>query len=110
MINWEKVLELCGEIGPDDFGEVVELFLEEVEEVIEKMPDNIPREDMESSLHFLKGSALNLGFDDLSRLCANDEAAAATGRFDDVDLGAIVETYTASKAEFLANLDARIAA
>lgn len=37
MINWKRVNELRDEIGPEDFAEVVELFLEEVEQVIDKL-------------------------------------------------------------------------
>jgi len=34
LVNWEKVNELCNEVGQEDFDEVVELFLEEVEETL----------------------------------------------------------------------------
>ena len=33
MIDWKRVRELRDEIGEEDFSEVVDLFLEEVEEV-----------------------------------------------------------------------------
>ena len=38
MIDWSRVNELRDEVGAEDFEEVVELFLEEVEEVIEETP------------------------------------------------------------------------
>jgi len=33
MIDWDRVVELCSEIGEEGFGEVVDLFLDEVEGV-----------------------------------------------------------------------------
>ena len=41
-------------------------FLEEVEEEIAELRTNPAPETLEAKLHFLKGSALNLGFDDFS--------------------------------------------
>ena len=35
MIDWERVSELIDEIGAEDFGEVVELFLDEVDNAIQ---------------------------------------------------------------------------
>lgn len=35
MIDWARIIELHDEIGADDFNEVVELFLSEVEERID---------------------------------------------------------------------------
>ena len=35
MIDWSRVHELVDEIGAEDFGEVVELFLAEVETAID---------------------------------------------------------------------------
>ena len=34
MIDWTRVSELRDEVGAEDFDEVVELFLEEVDEAI----------------------------------------------------------------------------
>ncbi|MEL7027080.1 MAG: Hpt domain-containing protein, partial [Pseudomonadota bacterium] len=35
MIDWERVMDLREEVGPDDFMEVAELFLSEVGSVLE---------------------------------------------------------------------------
>ncbi len=37
MIDWERVAELQSEIGADGFGEVLELFLDEVEGVVMRL-------------------------------------------------------------------------
>jgi HPt (histidine-containing phosphotransfer) domain-containing protein len=106
MINWDKVSELREEIGAEDFGEVVEIFLEEVDEAITELGKPGAEGTLETQLHFLKGSALNLGFADFSNRCQAGESAAGNGQEDEVDLPAIIKCYEASKAEFLAALNA----
>ena len=110
MIDWEKVLELREEIGDEDFSEVVDLFLEEVDDAMDQLRAGLVREKWECCLHFLKGSALNLGFQALSVQCASGESAAAAGEFDAIDLGQLIATYDKSKAAFLAELGDRLAA
>ena len=105
MINWSRVSELRDEIGAEDFGEVVEIFLEEVEEEIAVLRDAVPPDALEAKLHFLKGSALNLGFSDFSELCQTGESAAKSGQFDTIDLPATVAVYEASKSAFLTGLE-----
>lgn len=104
MIDWERIAELRDEIGVDDFGEVVELFLDEVESEIVLLRGGCAEDALESRLHYLKGSALNLGFRAFSALCQHGESAAAAGRTQDVDLHATLASYDASKADFLAGL------
>ena len=59
---------------------------------------------LESLLHFLKGSALNLGFSDLALLCQTGERLAAQGEIS-TDLNQIRAVYAASKMAFTAGLD-----
>lgn len=101
MIDWNRVTQLRDEIGKDDFDEVVEIFLEEVEEEIAELRANPAPDSLEAKLHFLKGSALNLGFDDFSKLCKDGEVTAARGDPSGIDLGLIVESYMTSKTTFL---------
>ena len=110
MIDWNRVSELRDEIGDEDFGEVVELFLEEVDSAIDELRNGLADDSVEESLHFLKGSALNLGFAEFSTLCAAGESKAAAGEANTVDLGNIVLCYDRSKETFLQELDARLAA
>lgn len=107
MIDWLRVAELRSEIGEDDFGEVVELFLEEVEEVIARLRTGTPESALGSDLHFLKGSALNLGFRDLSDICAAGEKQAATGNAAAVNVAQVIETFVGSKNRFLSDLPAQ---
>ncbi|MEM6579157.1 MAG: Hpt domain-containing protein [Pseudomonadota bacterium] len=109
MINWSRVAELREEIGAEDFGDVVDLFLEEVDEEITGLTGPDARTGLEARLHFLKGSALNLGFEAFSDLCRDGEQRAAGGEGGAVDLDAIQSTYTQSKTHFLEELDQRFA-
>lgn len=104
MIDWPRVSELREEVGPDDFGEVVEIFLEEVEGVIAKLAGG-DHAQLEQDLHFLKGSAMNLGFDEFSALCLDGERRAAEGDAGSVDVAAVIASYQASKTSFLSGLN-----
>ena len=79
MINWARVASLREEVGPEDFDEVVDLFLMEVDEEIATLDELRPGKELAEKLHFLKGSALSLGFQDFSALCQSGE----TGLNDD---------------------------
>ncbi len=102
MIDWERVNELRGEVGSDDFLEVVDLFLEEVEEVVERLRASPDVSKLESELHFLKGSALNLGFRALGDLCGQGEKLARENQIEKFDLAALLRTFDQSMAEFMA--------
>jgi HPt (histidine-containing phosphotransfer) domain-containing protein len=102
MIDWDRVAELRNEIGAADFAEVVEMFLEEADEVATTVYTNASPTAVEQALHFLKGSALNLGFRDLAQLCQIGEKAAAGGDISGVDLGQVVTVYEQSKMAFVA--------
>ena len=64
----------------------------------------LPDPEMESQLHFLKGSALNLGLSDLAALCQEGERLAGQGRGSEADPARIVAIYEASKTAFLGAL------
>ncbi len=108
MIDWTRVRELQGEVGADDFDEVVALFLHEVEEVIDRLSRAPSLPDLEQNLHFLKGGAMNLGFVGFSRLCHDGESKSAAGLPDRVDVAAVIAEYEASKREFLENMKTRL--
>ncbi|QBF34124.1 Hpt domain-containing protein [Thalassococcus sp. S3] len=109
MIKWARVAELREEIGEEDFDEVVDLFLEEVQEVVTKLRTNPSLADLEQDLHFLKGSALSLGFARFSELCQNGEQRSASGDAASVDLAEILTGFEQSKKVFLAELQDQMA-
>lgn len=105
MIDWKRVMDLRAEIGNEDFEEVVPLFLEEVTEIIDRLRENPNFDQIESDLHCLKGSALNLGFATFSSLCDEGESTAAKGAAKSVNLPAILTSFDASCDVFLAGLE-----
>ena len=102
MLNWSRIEELREEVGEEAFAEVVELFLEEVAEAMASVEPGTPR--LEAQLHFLKGAALNLGFDDFAGLCQAGEVAARHGRAEQVDLDAIHDCFETTKTEFMTRI------
>ena len=108
MIDWQRVVELRSEIGPEGFDEVLELFLDEVEGVVMRLGQR--REKLEEELHFLKGSAWNLGFAAFGAMCQDGERKAVAGRSDEIDVPAILDCYGKSKEIFLGKLDEVFAA
>ncbi len=111
MIDWSRVEELVEEIGAEDFGEVVDLFLEEVESAISIFENGATDSVIaEEQMHFLKGAALNLGFESLAQLCLKGEKAASTGRPEVVSPAEIRDTFETSRVQFQADLPGRLAA
>lgn len=111
MIDWARVAELRDEIGAEDFDEVVELFLMEVEGAIETLEGAAGNPIVtEEQMHFLKGAALNLGFAGLAEICNKGEKAAKGGDADAVSPGEVRATFESSKITFLKDLPLRFAA
>lgn len=110
MIDWSRVTELRDEIGPDGFDEIVEIFLEEVDGVITRLRDTDAPGDLGADMHFLKGSALNLGFADFAALCETGEQACAAGNPNNVNRAELLACYDASRMIFMAELAQRLAA
>ena len=108
MIDWNRVLELREEVGAEDFDEVVDLFLDEVQEVISRLQDHPDPTQLEADFHFLKGSALNLGFDAFAALCEAGEGKASAGNASD-DLPDVLTCYASSREVFLKDLSQNIA-
>ncbi|PRY20667.1 hypothetical protein CLV78_11240 [Aliiruegeria haliotis] len=110
MIDWKRVCELREEIGPDEFDEVVDLFIEEVEMVMNRLRTD-PRPGLYvEDLHFLKGCAMNIGFKLLARNCLTGEGIAAGGNPERVDIAGIIECYETSKQAFLEGVEGGLAA
>ena len=110
MIDWNRVSELRDEVGIEDFCEVSAMFLEEVEDTMARMIATPDLSTMEEDMHFLKGSALNLGFAQFSTLCQAGETAASAGQPETICLNDIFESFAQSKAAFKEKLDQMLAA
>lgn len=108
MIDWARVIELRDEVGPSEFEPVLELFVDEVEEVVMRLSRDDPAR-LERDLHFLKGSALNLGFAEFGALCQKYENQLRKGQPDAIWVDQVMRCYSASKQLFMRDL-ARIVA
>ncbi|KIT17018.1 Hpt domain-containing protein [Jannaschia aquimarina] len=75
MLDIERLSELAGEVGEEDLDMVLNLFLDEAEEVIERISKRMEDEDFAKATHFLRSGALNIGFSGL---------ASAAGAADDL--------------------------
>ncbi len=104
MIDWKRVEELREEIGEEDFAEVAGMFLEEADQTIGAMGHGLAADEVGDQLHFLKGSALNLGLSDLAAVCQDGERRAAAGEGAQVDLSRIAAIYHASRAALMNGL------
>lgn len=106
MIDWKRVEELREEIGADGFVEVADMFLDEAEGAVRALVAGLPAQEIEGQLHFLKGSALNLGLSDLAAICQEGERKAAAGQGASVDLAQVAAIWQASRASLLGGLSA----
>ena len=104
MIDWAQVSTLRDDVGKEEFVEIIEIFIEEVESVFERLRTKPDLKNLGDDLHFLKGSALNLGFSTFSEYCQQGEVNSAAGNADQVDIPTILSAYYESKAEFLSAL------
>ena len=111
MIDWQRVGELRDDFGAEDFGDILNLFLTEVQSAIDRYngSDTHPSA-VEEQMHFLKGAALNLGFATLAELCRKGEKAAATGDIIAVAPEDLRRCFADSKAHFATEYDQRFAA
>ena len=105
MIDWNRVDELREEVGNEAFEEVVALFLEEVDETVADVSTISDSAQIRDILHFLKGSALNLGFQSLADLCRDGEGRIDGG--ESVQLSDVIKRYRDSRRAFLAELPNR---
>ena len=110
MIDWDRVSQLQEEVGEDDFQEVVDMFLDEVNGEIDSITREQSSQELEAKLHFLKGAALNLGLKAFADLCRVGEDLARDGKKAEVDKAAIVTCYRASMEEFSTVLGSSAAA
>lgn len=101
MVDWARVQELQNDLGVEDFDEITALFMEEVEDRLLQLTGGNTR-DLADDLHFLKGSAANLGFETLRSTCERLETDA-----EDTGLSGLWDAYNTSKQAFLAGLKQR---
>lgn len=80
LIDTCRLAELRDEIGAGELGEVVAIFLDETDQVVARLRTGRAA-DPAADLHFLKGSALNLGLAAFAGFChEGEQRAGADGK------------------------------
>ena len=98
MLDEARLAELEAEFGVEDLACVIDAFLEEAAEAVaglEAMVSDSPDPARTAQLHFLVGSAQNVGATGFADLCRVHELA--DGRFDAADLGAVALAFRGAK-------------
>ncbi len=98
-MDWTRLDELRREVGTDALGEVLALFLEETDDMAGRLAGQVDLSTLADDLHFMKGAALNLGFDTLAEACRTAEATLAATGAATVDVRAILVIYAQARAE-----------
>ena len=86
MEDWAELEALKDALGASDCLELVDMFTEETQPVLDSLAKGAPLNGMEEDLHFLKGCALNLGLRALGDHCASLESRSMTGGVTPEDL------------------------
>jgi histidine phosphotransfer protein HptB len=90
MLDLDQLETLRAEIGADGFAEVADLLVCEIADGITALGTQPTGADLSAQFHYLKGSALNLGFRDFAALCAQGEQGFP------VDTAALQQVFDAS--------------
>lgn len=77
-MDWTRINELKDEIGEEDLADILAIFLEEVSERLSQMRVGDAKA-LADDLHFVKSSALNIGFASLANASAEMETNARDG-------------------------------
>ena len=104
MIDWKRLCEMHRELGDPDFRTILGLFLDEIEDAVARL-DAVPPEGLETRLHFIKGSAWNIGLAEFGRLCQSCEGQVVRGRADQVHAAALADSYAMSRQILMRDLD-----
>jgi len=94
MIDWRRVAVLKGDLSDQTFDALLALFRREVEETLELIAEENAGAE---ACHFLRGSALNMGFSTFARTCAEGERAPGS-----LPTETLRSCWRASLAAFLA--------
>ncbi|SFJ79767.1 Hpt domain-containing protein [Jannaschia pohangensis] len=73
MIDTDRLAELESEIGAEDLGFIIAIYLEEADEMLARIDAGLSDEDHARALHFLRSGALNIGLRGVARASAELE-------------------------------------
>lgn len=101
MIDTTRLDQLADEIGRESLAEIVDVFMSEMDETVEKLPEVDSAQAYAAQLHFLKGSALNLGLTAIAVACDEERGAIMTGAERSQNVTQIKALYEKSRAMLL---------
>lgn len=99
MIDWSKTEELRNMVGSEDFHEIVSVFIEEVSAALRQLR-TCPEEKAGAFFHYIKGSAANLGLEELTIYCSAREKGFSHGARS-LEYAALCEVFESSKSALL---------
>lgn len=109
MIDWNRIDALREEVGADALPEIVALFLDETGEAVDGLRaiaagarSAEPLAGMSARMHFLSGSAGQLGLTRMQALAATAEAAALEGQV--IDPAPVIDAFDVARVELLAGM------
>ncbi|MBT0957679.1 Hpt domain-containing protein [Alphaproteobacteria bacterium KMM 3653] len=79
MADWDQLKDLQEMLGTEDCLVLVDMFEAEAKPVLGQFHKGDTLNSPDQDLHFIKGSALNLGLNKLADACAELENTVATG-------------------------------
>lgn len=102
-MDWDRVRDLREDVGEDDLGGIIALFLEETDAVVAQLAAHRSAGELRSDLHFLKGSALNIGMASFAQAChaAEEQLSCDNGS---VDIDLILGLYVQSREALVSGL------
>ena len=84
MIDATRIAELQGEIGAEDLGLVLNVYLDEAREVLDRIGPSLDEDEHGRAVHFLRSGAINLGLsgvalaaEELGRMPVGERAEGA---------------------------------
>lgn len=102
-MDWDRIRDLRADVGEDDLGGIIALFLEETDAVVAQLAAYRSAGELRSDLHFLKGSALNIGMASFAQACqaAEEQLSCDNGS---VDIDLILGLYVQSREALVSGL------
>ena len=109
MIDWGQVKSLRDEVGHEDFDEVVELFLEEVEEeVVTRPPEQSANDRTGKRSPLSKRQRDEFGVFRIFDALPGRRIRAASGHAVEIDIDKVINCYAVSKTKFIEELPALV--
>ena len=102
MIDWNRVIELRDELGPEELLPIIDMILVEIEAHLFALDSRTLH--LAEDLHLLRGLALNIGFTEFCAQCLRAEQQLASGDQTALAPAAMRASFGHTKQVFLRDL------